>query len=70
MKWVVASVGAVVVTAGVFLVVMLLPTVLFPVVYESLGGLIALYAVGGLLAIAAGVSSFRATLRHYAKKGQ
>jgi hypothetical protein len=69
MKWVVATVGGLLVTVGAFLAIMLIPSVAYPALYKSMPALVALYVVGVPLAIAAGVLSFRATLRQYAKKG-
>lgn len=68
MRWVVAAMGALIVTIGAFLAIMLIPVVAFPAVYHSTAGLVIMYAVGVPLAIIAGVFSFRATLRQYAKK--
>jgi hypothetical protein len=68
MKWVVASVGGLLITGGAFLAIMLIPAVAFPAVYESMVGLVAMYAIGVPLALLAGVSSFRATLRQYTKE--
>src|SRR5262245_54357477 len=66
MRYAVATVGALIVIAGAFGAIMLVPAVLFPVIYESIPGLVAMYVIGTPLALLAGVSSFRATLRHYA----
>jgi hypothetical protein len=66
MRWIVASIGAIIVTGGAFIAVMLIPTVLFPAIYSSAIGLVFMYIVGLALAISAGVLSFRATLRQYA----
>jgi hypothetical protein len=68
-KWLVASLGALLVTVGALLAVLILPAILVPVVYKSLAGLIAMYAIGAPLAIVAGVASFRATLRQYRDVG-
>jgi len=68
MKWIVATVGAILVTLGAFLGIVLLPVALFPAIYKSMAGVLTMYIVGFTLAIAAGVSSFRATLHQYAKK--
>jgi hypothetical protein len=67
MKWIVATIGALIVTLGAFLAVMMIPVVLFPAVYKSAAGLVAMYCVGIPLAIVAGAASFRATLKQYAK---
>jgi hypothetical protein len=68
MKWVIASVGAAIVTLGAFLAIMLLPVAVYPAIYQSFYGLVAMYVVGIPLAITAGALSFRGTLRQYAKK--
>jgi len=68
MKWVVASLGALLVTGGAFLAIMLLPALLFPVIYSSAIGLVLMYILGFALAISAGALSFRATLRQYEQK--
>ena len=65
--WFVGIVGAVVVTVVSFLCVMVLPAVVFPVIYESIPGSVAMYLVGAPLSIGAGFHSFRGTLRHYRK---
>jgi hypothetical protein len=69
MKWVVASIGSLIVFIGAFLAIMLLPVAVIPAVYESIVGMVAMYVVGIPLAFTAGVFSFRATLRQYARKG-
>jgi len=64
-KWIIATVGALIVTVGAFIGLMLLPVVIYPAIYESVPGLITMYVVCIPLAIAAGVVSFRGTLRQY-----
>jgi hypothetical protein len=66
--YIVAAFGALIVLGGAFLGIMLIPAVLFPVIYESIGGLILMYVVGTPLAILAAVLSFRATLRVYSRQ--
>jgi hypothetical protein len=68
LKYIVATVGALLVTFGAFVAIMLAPTVLFPTVYESKAGLVVLYMIGIVLALSAGVGSFRSTLRVYSRK--
>jgi membrane protein implicated in regulation of membrane protease activity len=65
MKWIVASLGALLVTGGAFIAIMIIPALILPVIYTSPMGLVAMYVVGFALAISAGVLSFRATLRQY-----
>jgi hypothetical protein len=68
LKYVTATIGALLVVFGAFLALMLIPVLLLPSLAESKAALIALYAVSIPLAIAAGVVSFRSTLKVYAKK--
>jgi hypothetical protein len=65
MKWVTATIGAIVVTGGAFLAVLLLPAAAFPAIYTSMVGVLVMYVLAFALAISAGVMSFRATLRQY-----
>src|SRR5262245_35695338 len=66
--YIVAALGALFVLGGAFLVIMLIPTVLFPAIYESIVGVILMYVFGIPLAILASVLSFRATLRAYSNR--
>lgn len=68
MKWIVATVGAVIVTIGALLALLLAPALVVPALYQTAIGLVALYVVAFPLAITAGMLSFRATLRQYATK--
>jgi hypothetical protein len=68
MKWVVATIGAIIVMGGAFLAVLLLPVAVYPAIYTSTIGLLVMYLLGLTLAICAGVMSFRATLRQYEPK--
>lgn len=64
-KWITAVVGSLIVMAGAFLGIMLVPVAIYPELYASMIGVVAMYVVGILVAIGAGVLSFRATLRQY-----
>jgi hypothetical protein len=67
-KYVVAALGAILVFCGAFLAIMLLPVAFFPVIYQSLVGVVLMYVVSIPLSILAAYSSFRGTLRYYARK--
>jgi hypothetical protein len=64
-KWITAVVGSLIVMAGALLAIVLVPAAFYPELYTSAIGLAALYVAGTLIAIVAGVLSFRATLRQY-----
>jgi preprotein translocase subunit SecY len=66
--YIVAALGALFVLGGAFLAIMLIPTVLFPAIYESIAGVVLMYVVGVPLAILAAALSFRATLRAYSNR--
>jgi hypothetical protein len=68
MRYIVASVGGLLVTGGAFAGIMMLAVALHSDVFETSPGLVAMYIIATPIAILAGVSSFRATVRHYGKQ--
>jgi hypothetical protein len=68
MRYIVAGLGGLLVMIGAFVGIMMLTTVIFPEIFEEASGLILMYILVIPVAILAGVSSFRATLRHYTQK--
>jgi len=67
-KYVVAALGALLVFLGASLVLLLIPVVIAPQIYQRPMGVIILYIVAIPLAIFAAIQSFRATLRIYRRK--
>jgi hypothetical protein len=68
MRYVVASVGGLLIMAGAFAGIMMLVVSLYPDVFKTISGLVTMYIIVIPIAILAGLSSFRATLRHYGKQ--
>jgi hypothetical protein len=68
MRYVVAIVGGFLITLGAFVGIMMLVVVVYPSVFTTIAGLVAMYIIVVPLAILAGVSSFRATLRYYRRQ--
>jgi hypothetical protein len=65
--YVVAACGAILVFGGALLAVMLLPLTVYPAIYKTIFGLIAMYVIGVPVALLASAISFRATLRAYSR---
>jgi hypothetical protein len=67
-KWIVATIGSLLVMILALFAVLLLPVVVYPEIYRSMIGVVAMYIIAIVLALLAAVLSFRGTLRHYDQK--
>jgi hypothetical protein len=68
LKYVVATVGALLVSFAVFVLPMIVAVFVHPDIFKTPSGLIAMYVIVVPIALVAGASSFRSTLRAYRKK--